>query len=101
MHALVITRFVGILTVFLGLAMLPPLAFAVLFQDGSSRALAISAVITTGFGLTLFLITRSQRDTQLSHRDGVAIVTLGWITARTPASPTSTTPTLIRSSSSS
>jgi trk system potassium uptake protein TrkH len=82
MHFLVITRFNAILVFFLGLAMVPPLAVSLFYQDGSSQAILISLAITCSAGLIAFLLTTTQRTAnQLSHRDGIAIVTLGWIMA--------------------
>ncbi len=81
MHLLAITRLVGVLLFFLGLAMLPPLLVSSWLQDGSTRALSLSAGFTAGLGLALFLAGRSQRQVQLSHRDGVAVVTFGWVAA--------------------
>lgn len=76
-----ILRFVGILVLFLGLSMIFPLAVSFLYKDGSSQALFWSMLMTSGAGLLLFLLTRRYRDSQFSHRDGVAIVTFGWIAA--------------------
>ena len=76
-----ILRFVGILVLFLGLSMIFPLTVSFLYKDGSSQALLLSILITSGAGLVLFLLTRKDRESQLSHRDGVAIVTFGWVAA--------------------
>lgn len=81
MHPLVILRFVGILSLFLGLSMGLPLMVAAVYRDGSAGALAWAAVLTCGAGGTVFLGTRRGAGVSLSHRDGIAIVTLGWIAA--------------------
>jgi trk system potassium uptake protein TrkH len=81
MHFPVITRFIGILIFFLGLSMALPLLVALIYVDGSARALLVSMLITTLSGLVLFAVTRSAKGGQLSHRDGVAVVTLGWVIA--------------------
>lgn len=81
MHFVAVTRFIAILIFFLGISMAAPLLAAIVYGDGSVKALALSMAITTSFGLALFACTRKQDDNHLSHRDGVAIVTLGWVTA--------------------
>lgn len=81
MHLRVITRFVAILVLFLGISMSAPLLVSIICKDGSTRALLVSTLITSSVGLFLFIITRSQENNHLNHRDGVAIVTLGWLMA--------------------
>jgi trk system potassium uptake protein TrkH len=61
--------------------MAAPLAVSILYDDGSTPALIYSMVITTLTGLSVFLATRNAEEKTLNHRDGVAIVTFGWITA--------------------
>jgi trk system potassium uptake protein TrkH len=81
MHPGVITRFIGILLFFLGLSMLGPLLVSLIFRDGSAGAILLSAMATSLTGGILFLATRKSGATHLSHRDGVAIVTIGWAAA--------------------
>lgn len=81
MHLGVITRFIAIVVFFLGISMFGPLLVSVIFRDGSSPALLAAALITSSAGLLLFILTRSQVNKHLNHRDGVAIVTLGWVVA--------------------
>ncbi|MBK5099791.1 MAG: TrkH family potassium uptake protein, partial [Desulfobacteraceae bacterium] len=81
MHFRVITRFIGILTIFLGISMAGPLLVSVMYKDNSTWALLLSALITSSVGLILLISTRNQEDNHLSHRDGVTVVTLGWIMA--------------------
>jgi trk system potassium uptake protein TrkH len=76
-----VIRFTGILVMFLGLSMVLPLGVSYLNADGSTSALAWSIILTIGIGLLLFLFTKRNRGVHLSHRDGVAIVTFGWIAA--------------------
>jgi trk system potassium uptake protein TrkH len=61
--------------------MTAPLAVSLFYNDGSSLALIYSMLITSGLGLLFFLGTRKEEETHLSHRDGVAIVTFGWLAA--------------------
>lgn len=81
MHVRIITRFIAILILFLGLSMAGPLLVAFLFKDRSIYALLVSLIITSLTGLILLVCTRRPESRQLNHRDGVAIVTLGWVMA--------------------
>jgi len=81
MHVRVIIRFIAILILFLGLCMAGPLLVSFLFEDGSTSAILTSIAVTFVSALILFVATRHQEDRQLNHRDGVAIVTLGWLMA--------------------
>lgn len=81
MHSQQIFRFIGILLFFLGLSMACPLLVSVLYDDGAQRPLIYSMLITSGVGILLFFLTRRGKRNQLNHRDGVAIVTLGWVAA--------------------
>lgn len=81
MHLRVITRFVAILILFLGISMGAPLLVSIIYWDSSTWALLLSMLITSFVGLILFVSTKNQRENHLSHRDGVAIVTLGWLMA--------------------
>ena len=81
MHLRIIARFIAILILFLGLSMTGPLLVSLLFKDGSTQAILLSMSITFMAGFFLFASTRNPEEMQLNHRDGVAIVTLGWIMA--------------------
>ncbi|NLD35728.1 MAG: TrkH family potassium uptake protein [Desulfatiglans sp.] len=76
-----VLRFTGILIIFLGASMCLPLGVSLLDGDGSSHALAWSMFITVGSGILMLLSTKKNRVVHLSHRDGVAIVTFGWLAA--------------------
>ena len=77
----IIVRFTGILMFFLGLSMGAPLAVSFLFGDNCTQSLFLAMAITCFLGIILFVFTRNQKEKQLSHRDGIAIVTLGWMMA--------------------
>ncbi len=77
----VITRFIAILVFFLGFSMAGPLLVSFIYDDGSTRALLLSAGITSLTGIILFLFTKKPGDAHLNHRDGVFVVTLGWVMA--------------------
>jgi trk system potassium uptake protein TrkH len=75
-----ILRIMGALIFFLGLTMMFPLLFSLYYRDGDLWALILSAAITTGAGAFLFLLFRGTTK-DISHREGFAIVTLGWASA--------------------
>jgi trk system potassium uptake protein TrkH len=77
----VIIRFIAILVFFLGISMAGPLLVSLIYSDESTRALLFSMIITSLIGIILFLCTKKPGDTQLNHRDGVFVVTLGWVMA--------------------
>ena len=81
MHPRIITRFVAILVLFLGISMALPLLVALIYDDGSTRALLFSMLISSCVGLIFFLLTRGKESPHLNHRDGIAIVTFGWVMA--------------------
>ncbi|MGD8228590.1 MAG: potassium transporter TrkG [Desulfobacteraceae bacterium] len=81
MHSQLILRFIGILIFFLGVSMAGPLLVSLIYRDGSTWAIFYSMVITSGAGLLFFIVTKKDKETQMSHRDGVAIVTFGWVAA--------------------
>jgi trk system potassium uptake protein TrkH len=81
MNPRVIARFIGILLFFLGLSMLGPLVVSLIYKDGGAGAILQSAMATTMLGAVLFVTTRGYGPAHLSHRDAVAIVTIGWAAA--------------------
>jgi trk system potassium uptake protein TrkH len=81
MRPKLILRFIGILFLFLGLSMAAPLTVSLIYEEGSVRALGYSLLVISGIGLLLFIGTQKNEVSHLSHRDGVAIVTLGWAAA--------------------
>lgn len=81
MHPQLILRFIGILIFFLGVSMAGPLLVSLIYGEGSAWALLYSMLITSGIGLLCFIATKEDKETHLSHRDGVAIVTFGWLAA--------------------
>jgi trk system potassium uptake protein TrkH len=77
-----ILHILGSLIVCIGLCMLFPIGFSLYYWDGSALPLLCSAGITTGLGLLLYLVFRSGRvKGAISHREGMAITTLGWVAA--------------------
>lgn len=74
-------RFIGIIILFLGLSMIAPIGVSLYYRDGSTLSLFGSMIITAGVGALLFFFTKNENENQLSHRDGVSIVTFGWMAA--------------------
>jgi len=81
MNFRLIAYLVAVLLFCIGLSMTAPLGVALYYGDGSAPALLGSLLLTCGAGGGVFFRTRGQEDFYLSHRDGVAIVTLGWLAA--------------------
>jgi len=81
MHVKPLLNFLGILVLVLGLSMAMPLAVSLYYGEGDAGAFLISSAAALIPGLALFLLTRRHGRPALGHRDGVAIVTFGWITA--------------------
>jgi len=72
----------GALIICVGLSMLTPLGFSVYYWDGSALPLLFSAAITFSAGLILYVAFRRGRvKGAISHREGMAITTLGWVAA--------------------
>jgi trk system potassium uptake protein TrkH len=72
-----ILRILGALIFFLGLTMVFPLLFSAFYRDGDLWALLLSIIITSGTGAALFVCFRRIVQ-EITHREGFAIVTLGW-----------------------
>jgi trk system potassium uptake protein TrkH len=81
MHFRHVFRLIGLLVFFLGLSMAAPVLVSLLYKDGSTWAFGYSMAFTCSAGLLMFVATRGEEANHLSHRDGVAIVTFGWIAA--------------------
>jgi len=81
MNLRLICRVIGFLSLFLALAMIPPLFIAVLQSDNGIKPLIIAFIITLFTGALTYLLPYQRDEWAFSHRDGVAIVTLGWISA--------------------
>jgi len=68
---------IGLLLVFVGLFMIFPAIFSLIYDEGDLYPLLISMAITIAFGLIIFKVTSIKGDIQI--REGFAIVTLGWL----------------------
>jgi len=81
MHVYSILRFIGIIITFLGLSISIPLLVSIIYDENSTFDLIASMLACTSAGLLINLSTKNREHTTLNHRDGVAIVTFGWICA--------------------
>jgi trk system potassium uptake protein TrkH len=81
MNIRLIGHLVAVLVFFLGVSMLPPLGISLYDGDGCAGSFLWAMLITCVLGGIGHLRTRGPRDLFLSHRDGVIIVTFGWIVA--------------------
>lgn len=94
MNSRLISYMLAVLVFCLGLSMCLPLLVALYYHDGTAWAFLISIMVTCGSGGLIFMLSRGHQDFYLSHRDGIVIVSLGWIIAGL----TSTLPYLISGS---
>ena len=74
-----ILSIIGILILFLGMSMIFPLFFGLYYHDQSVLPLTKSMVITMIAGLFLFGLFRRAKVDHISHREGMAIVAIGWV----------------------
>jgi len=81
MHFRRVFRLIGLLVFFLGLSMAIPGLVSLIYKDGSTWAFAYSMAFTCSAGLLMVVASRGEEAAFLSHRDGVAIVTFGWLAA--------------------
>jgi len=72
---------VGLLTLFLALAMFPALIVGFYYGDGSTIPMATAIVITAACGAAMYFSFRGKTISSLSTREGMAIVSFGWIAA--------------------
>ncbi|MDL1972446.1 MAG: TrkH family potassium uptake protein [Deltaproteobacteria bacterium] len=72
---------IGIFIFFLGLIMTAPLLVSLLCKDGSHFAFIKAILVTTFSGLIIYFAFKDKNNTGLSHREGIAIVGIGWLVA--------------------
>ena len=79
-----VLHIIGALVACIGLTMVFPLAWGVYYGDGTATPLALSMGITLFLGGTLFFTFRDVeafKSSGMTHREGMAIVALGWFAA--------------------
>jgi len=81
MRLLYVFHLICILVFFLGLTMLAPLLVSIIYKDGCHWAFIKAILITTLTGLISYFFLKCNRNGELSHREGMAIVAMGWLAA--------------------
>ena len=76
-----ISNIVGLLTFFLGLTMVFPFAVAWYYHDVSTFPFLVSMGITIFSGLFIHLLFKGEKVENLTKREGMAIVTLCWVSS--------------------
>ncbi|MEW6260633.1 MAG: TrkH family potassium uptake protein [Thermodesulfobacteriota bacterium] len=76
-----IWRTIGALIVCIGLSLTIPSLYALVARDPSANTLFQSALTALLSGLLLFFLFRRHQVAVLSHREGMAIVSIGWLLA--------------------
>ncbi|ADL12868.1 TrkH family potassium uptake protein [Acetohalobium arabaticum] len=77
MRLKIIFNILGKLLIFVGLAMLLPLAVALFYKEVDGLSFLVSMGLTISVGKIMQKFSYSQQE--IRHREGFAIVTLGWI----------------------
>lgn len=73
---------VGMLTLSLGLAMTFALVIGLYYGDSSWFPMAVCILITTVCGFSMYISFRGIAIESMSTREGMAIVSFGWILAK-------------------
>ena len=81
MQVRILTRFIGILIFFLGIAMIPPFLVSLFYRETCALPLLVSVAVSSLSGVLVFACFRGGAAGHLNHRDGVAVVTVGWLMA--------------------
>ncbi|MGM0759059.1 MAG: TrkH family potassium uptake protein [Thermodesulfobacteriota bacterium] len=76
-----IIEIVGLIVLFVGVAMCIPLAFSLAAEDGTQWAFVQTMALSFLFGTGTFFLCKSHQGHIVTHREGMCIVTLGWIGA--------------------
>ncbi len=79
MHWAVACHVTGMVLLCVGLSMAWPLAWALYYADSSVIPLAESLGLTMLIGLVLLLSFRRRAPLVINHREGMVIVTMGWL----------------------
>ncbi|MEE8328956.1 MAG: potassium transporter TrkG, partial [Thermodesulfovibrionia bacterium] len=79
MNIAIVLNLVSIVLIFSSVFMLLPVMVSVIYRGQDLQALFISFLLTLFSGILLYFVTKSQKTIELKHRDGFAVVTLGWL----------------------
>lgn len=72
-----IFRILGFLLIFLGGVLLFPLAFSIYFNDNVYSDFLITIILSFAVGFSLVLLIKKEEE--IKHKEGFAIVTIGWL----------------------
>jgi trk system potassium uptake protein TrkH len=81
MGAPYVIALLGLLSLGLGLCMLLPMAVALLYGEPAWNAFLIGAVACCAPGAGLYYALRDHQPKEMNHRQGMAVVGLGWLMA--------------------
>lgn len=76
-----VLRTIGALIFCIGLTMIVPILFAISQHDGSANPIIKAMLLTIAIGAGLFGLFIGDQISVMSHREGMAIVALGWVGA--------------------
>ena len=78
-----VLHIIGALVACMGMTMVLPLGWGLWYDDGTATPIALSMFITMAVGSLLFLGLRNRayKSSVMTHREGMAIVALGWFAA--------------------
>ena len=79
MNTALVLNLTGIVLLFSSLFMLVPLLTSLFYRGPDLSAFGISFLISLFSGLLLYFVTKSQKQVELKHREGFAVVTISWL----------------------
>ncbi len=74
-----IFKFIGILLMLLSGFMATSALWEIVYQQGVTKSILISVVITFGFGLSFYQLSRDKNQQNIGKKEGYIIVTFTWI----------------------
>src|SRR6056297_177747 len=74
-----IFKFIGILLMLLSGFMATSALWEIVYQQGVTKSILISAVITFGFGLSFYQLTHDKNQQNIGKKEGYIIVTFTWV----------------------
>jgi trk system potassium uptake protein TrkH len=78
MHWQRVLKVVGVLVLAIGLSMVLPLLVGLFYQDDSVGPFTKAIALTVACGAGMLVVFRGASSAQMSQREGMAIVALGW-----------------------
>ncbi|TVQ08785.1 MAG: TrkH family potassium uptake protein [Bacteroidetes bacterium] len=74
-----IIKFIGLLLMLLSGFMAISAVWDIVYQEGTTKAILISALITFGVGLSFYQLTRNNEHKNIGKKEGYIIVTFTWL----------------------